>query len=73
MEPAKAKTDFRFSIFNIQDSMEYFVESNNVRSEVFKLNVVDLPFVKQLDLSLNFPPSRTCRRRQLKTAATSLR
>src|SRR5678815_5046937 len=55
MEPAKAKTDFRFSIFNIQDSMEYFVESNTVRSEVFKLNVVDLPFVKQLDLSLNFP------------------
>src|SRR5215213_9190231 len=55
MEPAKARNDFRFSIFNIQDSMEYFVESNNVRSEVFKLNVVDLPFVKQLDLSLNFP------------------
>ena len=55
MEPAKAKTDFRFSIFNIQDSMEYFVESNNIRSEVYKLNVVDLPFVKQLDLTLNFP------------------
>src|SRR6185437_262630 len=55
MEPAKAKTDFRFSIFNIQDSVEYFVESNNVRSDVFKLNVVDLPYVKQLDLSLNFP------------------
>src|ERR1043165_2300260 len=55
MEPAKAKADFRFLIFNIQDSMEYFIESNSVRSEVFKLNVVDLPFVKQLDLSLNFP------------------
>jgi hypothetical protein len=55
MEPAKAKTDFRFSIFNIQDSLEYFVESNSVRSEVFKLNVVDLPYVKQLDLSLKFP------------------
>ena len=55
MEPAKAKSDFRFSIFNIQESMEYFVESNSVRSEVFKLNVVDLPYVKQLDLSLNFP------------------
>ena len=55
MEPAKAKTDFRFSIFNIQDSLEYFVESNSVRSEVFKLNVVDLPFVKQLDLRLSFP------------------
>jgi hypothetical protein len=55
MEPAKAKSDFRFSIFNIQDSMEYFVESNNVRSDVFKLNVVDLPYVKQLDLTLAFP------------------
>ena len=55
MEPAKAKTDFRFSLFNIQESMEYFVESNNIRSDVYKLNVVDLPFVKQLDLTLNFP------------------
>src|SRR5687767_3132808 len=64
MEPAKARSDFRFSIFNIQDSMEYFVESNSVRSDVFKLNVVDLPYVKQLDLMLNFPaftnlPSKT--------------
>src|SRR5258705_12681653 len=55
MEPAKARSDFRFSIFNIQDSMEYFVESNSVRSDVFKLNVVDLPYVKQLDLTLNSP------------------
>jgi hypothetical protein len=64
MEPAKARSDFRFSIFNIQDSMEYFVESNTVRSEVYKLNVVDLPYVKQLDLTLSFPaftnlPSKT--------------
>ena len=64
MEPAKARSDFRFSIFNIQDSVEYFVESNTIRSEVYKLNVVDLPFVKQLDLTLNFPaftnlPTRT--------------
>jgi len=64
MEPAKARSDFRFSIFNIQDSVEYFVESNNIRSDVFKLTVVDLPYVKQLDLVLNFPsftrlPSKT--------------
>src|SRR5881394_752649 len=37
MEPAKAKTDYRYSIFNIQDSIEYFVESNGVRSDVYKL------------------------------------
>ena len=51
MEPAKARTDYRYSIFNIQDSIEYFVESNGVRSDVFKLTVVDLPYVKQLDYS----------------------
>jgi hypothetical protein len=55
MEPAKARTDYRYSIFNIQDSIEYFVESNGVRSETYKLTVVDLPFVKQLDVTLNFP------------------
>ncbi|HZB44173.1 MAG TPA: DUF4175 family protein, partial [Pyrinomonadaceae bacterium] len=55
MEPAKARGDFQFSIFNIQDATEYFVESNGVRSDVYKLEVVDLPFVKQLDLVLSFP------------------
>ncbi len=55
MEPAKARADYRYSIFNIQDSVEYFVESNGVRSETYKLNVVDLPYVKQLDLTLNYP------------------
>ncbi len=53
--------------------MEYFVESNSVRSEVFKLNVVDLPYVKQLDLTLNFPRfHESADERQSKTAATSL-
>lgn len=55
MEPAKARSDYRVSIFNIQASVEYFIESNGVRSDAFKLNVVDLPYVKQLDLTLNFP------------------
>src|SRR5438552_4043463 len=50
MEPAKAKTDYRHSIFNIQDSIEYFVESSGVRSDTYKLTVVDLPYVKQLDV-----------------------
>jgi hypothetical protein len=55
MEPAKASSDYRLSIFNVQDSVEYFAESNGVRSEVFKLNVVEVPYVKQLDLTLSFP------------------
>lgn len=55
MEPAKAQSDYQFFIFNIQDSTEYFVEAKGVRSETFQLDVVELPFVKQLDLTLNFP------------------
>jgi hypothetical protein len=55
MEPAKARDRFQFSLFNIQDSMEYFVEANGIRTEVFRLDVADLPFVKQLDLVLNYP------------------
>ncbi|HEX8138120.1 MAG TPA: DUF4175 family protein [Pyrinomonadaceae bacterium] len=55
MEPGKELQRFQFSIFNIQESVEYYVEAGQVRTEVFRLDVVDLPFVKQLDLLLNFP------------------
>ncbi|HVF27647.1 MAG TPA: DUF4175 family protein, partial [Pyrinomonadaceae bacterium] len=55
MEPAKSKSDYQFFIFNIQNATEYFVEANGVRSETFKLDVVDVPFVKQLNLTLSFP------------------
>jgi hypothetical protein len=55
MEPAKARASFQFSVFNIQDSMEYFVEAGGIRTEAFRLDVADLPFVKQLDLVLNYP------------------
>jgi hypothetical protein len=55
MELAKTRGEFQVSLLNMQESAEYFVESEGVRSEVFKLEVVDLPFVKQLDLLLSFP------------------
>jgi hypothetical protein len=55
MEPAKAKSDYQFFIFNVQNATEYFVEANGVRSETFKLDVADVPFVKQLNLTLSFP------------------
>src|SRR6185369_10215853 len=55
MEPAKNNCEFAFTIFNIQDPVTYYVESNSIRSPEFALEVVDLPFVKQIDLVLNFP------------------
>src|SRR5262249_45044884 len=55
MEPAKTNGEFQYVIFNIQDSISYYVESKGVRSSEFSLEVVDLPFVRQIDLVLNFP------------------
>ena len=55
MEPAKHKNDYQYFIFNVQDPMEYFVESGTTKSDVFKLDVVDLPFVKRIDTTLDFP------------------
>ena len=55
MEPARNPNEFQFVIFNIQDSIGYYVEAGGIRSEEFQLTVADLPFVKQIDLVLNFP------------------
>src|SRR6266571_2581592 len=55
MEPAKSNGEFQFLIFNIQDSVTYYVEAKDIRSQEFALEVADLPFVKQIDLVLNFP------------------
>src|SRR5262245_14535012 len=55
MEPAKNHNEFQFFIFNIQDDTEYWVESNDVKSEVFKLTVADLPYVKRIDQTQSYP------------------
>src|SRR6185503_19574606 len=55
MEPGKNPGEFQFVIFNVQDSANYYVEAMNIRSNEFALEVADLPFVKQIDLVLDFP------------------
>ncbi|MBI3649732.1 MAG: hypothetical protein HY231_01650 [Acidobacteria bacterium] len=55
MEPAKNHGEFQHLIFNIQDSIVYYVEANGIRSSEQTLEVVDLPYVKQVDLLLTFP------------------
>src|SRR5688572_18446733 len=42
-------------LFDLAEPVEYFVEASGVRSPVFNLNVVELPYVKQLDLEYHFP------------------
>ncbi|HXG89708.1 MAG TPA: DUF4175 family protein [Vicinamibacterales bacterium] len=42
-------------LFDLAEGMEYYVEASGVRSPSYTLTVVELPFVKQLDLEYRFP------------------
>ena len=46
---------FEGVLFHLEKPIEYYVESNGVLSPKFKLEVVDLPTVQQLDLEYRFP------------------
>ncbi len=53
MEPHEA--GFRFIFAAIPETVEYYVESNGIRSKHFKLNAIDLPGIKKLRVSYEFP------------------
>jgi hypothetical protein len=42
-------------LFNLAAPVDYFVEANGVRSVVFTLKVVELPYVRRLELEYHFP------------------
>lgn len=42
-------------LFDVAGQMEYFVEAAGVRSPVFTLKVVDLPYVQRLEMEYRFP------------------
>jgi hypothetical protein len=46
---------FAFMIFDLDASTEYFVESNGVRSALYRIGVTDLPYVQRIDLEYVFP------------------
>ena len=46
---------FEGMLFHLEKPTVYYVESNGIRSGTFKLEVVELPTVKDLDLEYRFP------------------
>src|SRR5436309_237409 len=52
---AAANGTFEGMLFHLEKPVDYYVESNGVRSPMFTLSVVDLPTVAQLDLEYHFP------------------
>ena len=45
----------QFMMFRLSDDAEYFVEASGVRSPLYRLEVVDVPYVERVDLELIFP------------------
>jgi hypothetical protein len=46
---------FHFMMFDLDAATDYFVEANGVRSDLFRVDVSDLPYVRQIDLEYVFP------------------
>lgn len=42
-------------LFDLAESMDYVIEAAGVRSAVHKLNVVELPYAKKIDLEYRYP------------------
>ena len=42
-------------LFDVNEATDYFVQSSGVRSPMFRLDVVDVPFVGRLELEYRFP------------------
>jgi hypothetical protein len=46
---------FSIRLFDIAERTEYYVESNGVRSGLFRIDVANLPYVKKIDLEYRYP------------------
>ncbi len=46
---------FEGMLFDLPGSIDYFVESGGVKSDVFTMHAADLPYVKQLEMEYVFP------------------
>jgi len=60
-ELKKVKSDkfftgkFEYEIYNIRTSVEYFVKLKDLKTEKFKIDVIDKPVVKLLKIKLSYP------------------
>ena len=55
MTSSLAAGDFEFSFFDVREQIEYYVEADGITSEVFKIEVSDLPRVETVTVTLDFP------------------
>ena len=55
MMPQPSGAGFEFLFAGLPDSVEYYVESNGVRSKTYKLTAIDLPGIKKHRVTYTYP------------------
>ena len=55
MAVAADSAKFEIMLFGVGRDTEYFVESNGIRSPIFRITVADIPYVSNLRLEYHFP------------------
>ena len=47
--------DYGFLLLDVDSATDYFVEASGVRSPLYRIQVADIPYVKQVDLEYRYP------------------
>ena len=55
MRTEASGSSYQFFIAGVPESLEYYVEAGGVRSKTYKLNVIDLPTVKNIQVTYHYP------------------
>ncbi len=55
MSPDPEAGGFEILLFDVSETTEYLVEAEGVRSELYRIEVADLPYVDRIDLEYRFP------------------
>ena len=54
-DESSGASSYRFMLLSVQEATEYFVEASPARSDVFRIDVIDRPYVKKVDLEYRLP------------------
>ena len=55
MEPVSGSSGFGFLLVRVPEDVQYYVEAAGVKSPTFKLHTIDLPAIKNIKVTYNYP------------------
>src|SRR5580693_2272502 len=55
MQPQSSGPGFAFLLVRVPDDLQYYVEAGGIKSATYKLHTIDLPAVKNIRVSYNYP------------------